>query len=284
MASLEQIEENRPPNPGQGQSYLEQVNDQQRLSVRHLSSVEKLPLIRGYRPVSPLPKRKNAVVIGPKLKVKGDKLTTSDLPPLPRYQSVEAKRAEGKRSLSIAVSPSIFRKHDTDGKERRKTRQNINLQPITPRNRASLQLNPLQRRKLLSAVDNSSHLDTMRDVNRPGTSISLEDITLESRRGDDDEDDVLENEGRMWSRHWYYTRKSIGAIPQEKDCLGLEILSNAFNQRSRTIKSSDFAGDVAMYGSEEPDIMSNDKTLDSTQTLEERLATIEKQHGLSTMT
>ena len=285
MASVEQTEANRPSNLSQSQGYSEPVNDQQRSSVRNFSSVEKLPLIRGCKSVSPLPKRKNAVVNSPKLKVKSDRLTPNDLPPLPGYQSSEAKTSEAKRSLSIPVSPTAFRKHDKDGKEgSRKTQQNVNLRPIVPRNRASLQLYPLQKRKFLSALDNSSHLDITREDSSAGKSVSLDDITLESRRGGYDEDDVLESEGQHWSRHWYYTRKSIGAMPREKDFLNLEILSNAFNQRSRTIKSNDFAGDVAMYGSQEPDIMNNDKTLSSTLTLEERLATIEKQQGLSTMT
>ena len=280
MAEIEHTKDNW-PSERSNQSLLEQVNEQH-LDVRQSSSVGKLPSIRTCKSTSPLPRRKIAIVASSS--ARGEKTKSTDLPPLQGYQSAESQKVEAKRSLSIPISPSLFRRHGSDSKEGKKRLGNISLKPLIPRNRTGIQRSPFRGKQFLSATDDSSEVDITNEVYFPGKSISLEDITLESRRsGDDEEKDVsLGKDRQLWSRHWYYARKSIGAIPQEKDFVDLELLSTTFRQRSKAVKGHGFAGDVAMYGSQEPDVMSNEKTLDGLLTLEERLASIEKQQGLST--
>jgi len=277
MGTVERIEEDW-PNHGQNQSYLVKVNDQQ-VDVRHSSSVSKLPLIQMYKSTSPLPRRKNAIVARAKVTVTGDKTNANDLPPLSRYQSSEGKKTEAKRSLSIAVSPSAL------GWEKDRGKKPVSPQPISPRSRTRLPSYPLQRRQFLSTGDSNFHFDTARKEVNPEKEVSLDDISLESRRSGDnlEQDGLFGREGQLWSRHWYCARKSIGAIPQERDIVEMGILSSAFNHRLRKASKNEIAGDSAIYGIQEPDIMNNEKTVENAQTLEERLASIEKQQGLSTI-
>ena len=274
MGTVERLEEDW-PNHGQNQSYLVKVNDQQ-VDVRHSSSVSKLPLIQMHKSTSPLPRRKNAIVA--RAKVTDDKTNANDLPPLSRYQSSEGKRTEAKRSLSIPVSPSAL------GREKDGGKKPVSAQPISPRSRTRLPSYPLQRRQFLSTVDSNFHFDTTKKEINPEKAVSLDDITLESRRSGDyaEQDGLFGREGQLWSRHWYCARKSIGAIPQERDIVEMEILSSAFNQRLRKTSKNQIAGGIAIYGIQEPDIMNNEKTVENARTLEERLASIERQQGLST--
>ena len=257
------------------------------------SSTKKLPLIRASKSVSPLPKRKLAVAHSATVKVKGERTDSHDLPPLPGYKSAEKNSLEATRSLSIPSSPSLSRKTTggdssdliIEAKEGR--RRNASLQSLSPGNRINVQLSPLQRRKFFSTVEQNVSIDTARGAKHT-KSISLEDVNLDGKKVDGvhlhrGSSPLLWDENGLWSKHWYYTRKSIGARPEEKDFVDLETLSDMFNQRARIIKSNDFTGDVAMYGSQEPDIMNNEKSVGNSRSLEERLASIEKQQGLSTL-
>lgn len=243
------------------------------------SSNEKLPpLVPADRSPTPEPKRKMAVVHRTNLN------QDERIPPI----NISGGRNEGrhdsaKRSLSIPICPMTSHRNKASSNasisniDSRSRHRNASLQPISPRNRLNDQTSPQRRRKFLSTVVPYSPVSYIGEGRTNHKSISLEDVNLEDKVAGyhDVKGDFFETDGGSWSNHWHYTRKSIGARPDDIGTTDPEVLSQMFNKNVRIIKSMDYAGDIAMYGTQEPD-----DTLENSMTLEERLASIEKQQGL----
>ena len=261
-------------------------------------SNDRLPKISSGRLASPQPRRKLAVVDNVHHKNTEKAKNCEDLPNIKTDQgTIEHHESKKKkiRNLSTSKSPNLPRsspvgfskpKEETklapskSPEDRRTRSRHESLQPLSPRQYNLLQVSPLPRRKFRSTVERNPQTSN-RNAFKQSKSISLEDIFLSDHIGSEDRSDGVkdysQDTGGAWSQHWYYTRQSIGAKPDQDQIIAFANSPKLSYHGPASPRSID--NDIDETDSLFSKFMNDDPI--SQLSLEERLNHIEQQQGLS---
>ena len=236
----------------------------------------KLPPIRTCKSATLLPRRKvgitdvNHVTLSPSNTLSPNRIDDTDhvIAPVVHIQA-DSERQNSKPKASLAVSRNAVRRHS----------DNSRPEVVGSSRRVLVDVSPLPRRKFQSVASFTNIASNGRAALEGGggaaaetggeklehtRSISLDDISALQVSGRDTEDG-------KWSRHWLYTRKSVGEYPNHGE---IQIVSG---QMCPSIFSDVMEDEIFRY--------SDEKTLKTSVlprlSLEERLSHVERQQGIN---
>ena len=263
---------------------LSKVRDERSKGQGPNHATERLPVIKPQ-----VPRRKFAVVKEPSIS------NSTDLPHINKGNHTEEQRfriKEGRWSsvsrldISTRKSPLLHRPLSSKSQELdtksniSARRRHLSLQPISTQLQHSGLKSPLSERRISSINERATEKRRSNNI-----SVSLEDVMLYHENDPDDMGHFLScwhDDGTCpWSKHWCFTRRSIGSRPDKDTLNEFEKLNAAFGESLKVGDYQTSGHELELYGALEPDIMS-ERTISSTKlSLEERLASIERQQGLS---